>query len=137
VIPLALAFFALIPTRYFQRMYTAILLVPMLAGWWLFFQIGSIAAPPGGYLYIAWPAIFTMTMPFALQFTTRRALIAVLSTLALYLVMETSVFDNPRRPARATSRPRRRRRRDGARDARPGRAPRRGRPQAAPRVAHG
>lgn len=95
ILPTELLFFALVPTRFYQRLYFLILLVPMLTGWWCFFRLGAAARPPGSYLYIVWPALFSLPIPLALQFTTRRALIATVLVLALYVVMELWIIHSP------------------------------------------
>lgn len=95
ILPTELLFFALVPTRFYQRLYFLILLVPMLTGWWCFFRLGAAAKPPGSYLYIVWPALFSLPIPLALQFTTRRALIATVLVLALYVVMELWIIHSP------------------------------------------
>lgn len=96
ILPVNLFFFALAATRFFKQLYFWILLVPMLTGWGCFFLLGAAAQPPGSYLYVAWPALFSLAIPLGLQFTTRRTLITTVLVLTLYVVMELWVIHSPR-----------------------------------------
>src|SRR5262245_14807347 len=94
-LPVVLACFLLWLTRHFRRLYLTAVMLFIGVGWWMFFYLGSIAKPPGSFLYVTWGAVWTIPFMLTFRLTWRAMLLVTSEVAALYFITEFAGAHHP------------------------------------------